>query len=45
MFVDSDDYVDVKLVEKLMPYIDNNVDLIKFKLNREIENLINLKSK
>ena len=31
MFVDSDDYVDVKLVEKLMPYIDNNVDLIKFK--------------
>ena len=38
MFVDSDDYVDVKLVEKLMPYIDNNVDLIKFKLQRVNEN-------
>ena len=38
IFVDSDDYVDVKLVEKLMPYIDNNVDLIKFKLQRVNEN-------
>ena len=34
LFVDSDDYIDVKLVEKLLPYIEQNIDLIKFKLQR-----------
>jgi len=31
-FVDSDDYIDVKLFEKLLPYIEKDIDLIKFKL-------------
>ncbi len=34
MFVDSDDYVDDTLIEKLKLYIDKHVDLIKFKLRR-----------
>ena len=38
MFADSDDYIDAKLIEKLKPYIDNHVDLIKFKLQRVDEN-------
>ena len=38
LFVDSDDYIDLKLVEKLLPYIEQNIDLIKFKLQRVNEN-------
>ena len=38
LFVDSDDYIDIKLVEKLLPYIEQNIDLIKFKLQRVNEN-------
>lgn len=38
LFVDSDDYIDKKLVEKLLPYIEQNIDLIKFKLQRVNEN-------
>ena len=38
LFVDSDDYIDKKLVEKLLPYIVQNIDLIKFKLQRVNEN-------
>lgn len=38
MFVDSDDYIDEKTIEKLKPYIDNHIDLIKFKLQRVDEN-------
>lgn len=38
LFVDSDDYIDVKLVEKLLPYIEQDIDLIKFKLQRVNEN-------
>lgn len=34
LFVDSDDYIDTRLVEILMPYIDNDIDMIKFKLQR-----------
>lgn len=34
LFVDSDDYIDTRLVEKIKPYIDQNIDLIKFKLQR-----------
>ena len=33
-FVDSDDYIDTRLIERVMPYINENVDLIKFKLQR-----------
>ena len=38
LFVDSDDYINKKLVEKLLPYIEQNIDLIKFKLQRVNEN-------
>ena len=38
LFVDSDDYIDLKLVEKLLPYIEQDIDLIKFKLQRVNEN-------
>ena len=38
LFVDSDDYIDLKLVEKLLPYIEKNIDLRKFKLQRVNEN-------
>lgn len=34
LFVDSDDYIDERLIEKLMPYINNDIDIIKFKLKR-----------
>lgn len=34
LFVDSDDYIDTQLIEKLNPYMDQHVDLIKFKLQR-----------
>lgn len=33
LFVDADDYIENTLVEKLMPYIKQNVDLIKFKVD------------
>ena len=32
LFVDSDDYIDSKLLEILMPYINEKIDVIKFKL-------------
>lgn len=38
LFVDSDDYIDITLIEKLKPYINRNIDLIKFKLQRVDEN-------
>lgn len=38
LFVDSDDYIDIHLIEKLMPYISEKIDLIKFKLQRVNEN-------
>lgn len=38
LFVDSDDYIDIHLIEKLMPYINKKIDLIKFKLQRVNEN-------
>ena len=34
MFLDSDDYLDVKAFEILEKYIDKDIDLIKFKLQR-----------
>lgn len=34
LFVDSDDYIDIHLVETLKSYMEKNVDLIKFKLQR-----------
>ena len=34
LFVDSDDYIDTKLVETLLPYINKDIDMIKFKLQR-----------
>ena len=37
-FVDSDDYIDNNLFEKLLPYIEKNVELIKFKLIKVDEN-------
>lgn len=33
-FVDSDDYIDKETIKKLKPYIDNDIDIIKFKLQR-----------
>ncbi len=38
MFVDSDDYIDEQTIEKLKPYIEKNIDIIKFKLQRIDEN-------
>ena len=38
LFVDSDDYIESNLVEKLMPYINENIDMIKFKLQKKAEN-------
>lgn len=32
IFVDSDDYIKINLFEKLLPYIQNNIDLVKYKL-------------
>lgn len=42
LFVDSDDYIDSQLIEKLKPYIDKQIDVIKFKLQRvdEIGNVL-----
>lgn len=34
VFVDSDDYVDVQLFEKILPYMEREIDLIKFKLKK-----------
>lgn len=34
LFVDSDDSIDTTLIEKLKPYMDRGIDLIKFKLQR-----------
>lgn len=34
LFVDSDDSIDSQLVEKLEPYMEKQIDLIKFKLQR-----------
>lgn len=34
LFVDSDDFIDSQLVEKLEPYMEKQIDLIKFKLQR-----------
>lgn len=34
MFVDSDDYIEPTLIEKLKPYMDQKIDLIKFKLQK-----------
>ena len=42
LFVDSDDYIDNQLIEKLKPYMDKQIDVIKFKLKRvdEIGNVL-----
>ena len=41
LFVDSDDYIQIDLIEKLLPYINSNIDMIKFKLQRvDCENKI-----
>lgn len=34
LFVDSDDNIDTQLIEKVKPYMDKQIDLIKFKLQR-----------
>lgn len=34
LFVDSDDYIDIQLIEKLKPYLEQKIELIKFKLQR-----------
>ena len=34
LFVDSDDYIDTQLIEKLKPYLEKQIELIKFKLQR-----------
>lgn len=38
LFVDTDDYIEKDLIEKLMSYIDRDVDMIKFKFTRVDEN-------
>lgn len=38
LFVDSDDYISVELIEKLRKYMEQNIDIIKFKLQRVDEN-------
>ena len=38
LFVDSDDYIDLNLVEKIIPYTDKGIDIVKFKLQRVDEN-------
>ncbi len=37
-FVDSDDYIDVAKLDLLVPYMKENIDVIKFKLQRVDEN-------
>ena len=38
LFLDSDDYLDSQLVEKIKPYMDRQIDVIKFKLKRVDQN-------
>lgn len=38
LFVDSDDYIDIHLIEKLETYMEQDIDLIKFKLQRVKQN-------
>ena len=38
LFIDSDDYIDKCLIEKLMPYINQRIEMIKFKLQRVDKN-------
>lgn len=38
LFLDSDDYLDSQLVEKIKPYMDKQIDVIKFKLKRVDQN-------
>lgn len=38
LFVDSDDYISEDLIEKLRKYMEQNIDIIKFKLQRVDEN-------
>lgn len=38
LFIDSDDYIDRCLIEKLMPYINQKIEMIKFKLQRVDKN-------
>ena len=38
MFVDADDYIDKTFYEVVKPYIEKDIDLIKFKLQRVNEN-------
>lgn len=38
MFVDADDYIETKTIEILEKYIEQDIDLIKFKLQRVDEN-------
>ena len=38
MFLDSDDYIDAKLYENIEKYINEDIDLIKYKLQRVDEN-------
>ena len=38
MFLDSDDYIDQKLYDNIKKYIDENVELIKYKMQRVDEN-------
>ena len=38
LFVDSDDYIKSELIEKLQPYIEQKIDLIKFKLQKVNQN-------
>ena len=34
LFVDADDYIDSQLIEKLYKYMDEHIDLIKFKMQK-----------
>ena len=38
LFVDADDYIDENLVEKLLPYMKQNTEMIKFKVDRVNQN-------
>ncbi len=45
IFVDSDDYLETTLLEQMLPYIQKNIDLVKYKLikineeNKELERI------
>ena len=41
IFIDSDDYIDKNLLEKLRTYTVNNTDMVKFKLTKVDKNLKN----